>query len=262
LDFQLWQPGGKLASYVQGIWSASVADDCTTEVQRWLQADACSGVVFNLGKTIELGGVSYSEPIILLPTCQVAHSITLPSGAQLAGIRFQPGVCAAVFESQTAQPVATENLSQNLQALANSLRRMAASEPCLHTARINALRTWVDDGFDFTQRVPNALIEASRSLQQLNASDITTSEHTVSPRQMERLFKRWLGISPKRYQRVLRVQNSVDDLKKNPELALVELALQQGFSDQAHMTREFKQIAKITPKRYRQLHSDSKPKGY
>jgi len=186
---------------------------------------------------------------------------TASPGAQLAGIRFQPGVCAAVFESQTAQPVATDNLSHNLQALANSLRRMCASGPCLHTARIHALRTWIDDGFDFTQRVPSALIAASRSLQQLNTSDITTSEHSVSPRQMERLFKRWLGISPKRYQRVLRVQSSVDDLKKNPELALVELALQQGFSDQAHMTREFKQIAKTTPKRYRQLHSDSKPKS-
>jgi len=247
---------------VQGIWSASVAGESTKVVQRLLQADACSGVVFNLGQAIELGGTSYSDPIILLPTCQVAHSITLPPGAQLAGIRFQPGVCAAVFGSKTAQPVATEHLSHDLQTLASTLRHIGPSESCLHTARIDALRTWIDDAIDFTQRVPRALIETSQNLQQLKPSGISTPEHSVSPRQMERLFKRWLGISPKRYQRVLRVQNTVDNLKKNPHLPLVELALQQGFSDQAHMTREFKQIAKITPKRYRQLHSDSKPKSY
>lgn len=259
LDFQLWQPSGELASYVQGIWSVSVADECA-EVQRWLQADACSGVVFNLGCAIDLDGRCYSEPILLLPTSQVAHSLTLPPGAQLAGIRFQPGVCTAVFGAQTAQPVASENLSHNLQTLASSLRHAGDPGTCPHRARINAMRAWLDKGINFTQLVPAALLEASQTLQHHQTSGITTAEHSQSPRQMERLFQRWLGISPKRFQRVLRVQKSVDDLKQNPALPLVDLALQQGFADQAHMTREFKQIARITPRRYRKLWFSTQPR--
>ncbi len=57
-------------------------------------------------------------------------------------------------------------------------------------------------------------------------------------------------MSPKRFQRILRVNNTISLLKSNPNTDLLELALDNGFIDQAHMTREFKQIAIITLKRF------------
>jgi AraC-like DNA-binding protein len=50
----------------------------------------------------------------------------------------------------------------------------------------------------------------------------------------------------------LRVKSTLNFIKFNPEVGLADIALSKGFSDQAHMTREFKQIAKITPKQYSQ----------
>ncbi|NQY35884.1 MAG: AraC family transcriptional regulator [Alteromonadaceae bacterium] len=69
----------------------------------------------------------------------------------------------------------------------------------------------------------------------------------------ERQFQKWIGITPKHYQRIIRVTNTRNSLKRNPDVDLVDLALNKGFTDQAHMTREFKQIAQITPKKYTKL---------
>jgi len=46
------------------------------------------------------------------------------------------------------------------------------------------------------------------------------------------------------------VKHTLEQLRAQPDLTLSELALEQGFSDQAHMTRECKQIARMTPKQY------------
>ena len=74
----------------------------------------------------------------------------------------------------------------------------------------------------------------------------------LSQRQIERQFHRWLDMTPKYYQRISRVKKALNRLRYSPTTALVDLALSHGFSDQAHMTREFKYIAKITPKQYAQ----------
>ncbi|MDO6528021.1 helix-turn-helix domain-containing protein [Motilimonas sp. 1_MG-2023] len=73
------------------------------------------------------------------------------------------------------------------------------------------------------------------------------SQVSLSQRQIERLFKRWLEISPKQYQRILRVQKTINYLREHKAVTLVDVSQQFGFSDQAHMTREFRSIASITP---------------
>jgi transcriptional regulator GlxA family with amidase domain len=60
-------------------------------------------------------------------------------------------------------------------------------------------------------------------------------------------------MTPKYYQRILRVKHAISFIKLNPQATLVDVTLENGFTDQAHMTREFTYIAKITPKKYSKL---------
>lgn len=64
---------------------------------------------------------------------------------------------------------------------------------------------------------------------------------------MERLFRQWLDMTPKQYQRILRVKNAATFLLSHPDARLAEVALAFGFSDQAHMCREFRALASTTP---------------
>jgi AraC-like DNA-binding protein len=67
------------------------------------------------------------------------------------------------------------------------------------------------------------------------------------------LFRQATGMSPKRYARLARFQHLLALLRDGAALPLSELALAAGYSDQAHMQREFREFAGVTPLHYRSL---------
>ncbi|WP_370277516.1 helix-turn-helix domain-containing protein, partial [Pontibacterium sp.] len=68
---------------------------------------------------------------------------------------------------------------------------------------------------------------------------------------LERLFKQWVGISPKHYSRLLRVNLARSALRKaEGNISLTDAALNAGYFDQAHFNREFKQVVGLTPGQY------------
>jgi AraC-like DNA-binding protein len=77
-------------------------------------------------------------------------------------------------------------------------------------------------------------------------------ESGVSHRHFIALFKRSVGLAPKTYARILRVQKALT-LATNAQLQLVDVALDCGYSDQAHLTRELKEVAGVSPSELRRI---------
>jgi len=75
----------------------------------------------------------------------------------------------------------------------------------------------------------------------------------LSQRQFIAHFRRGVGLGPKRYLRVRRFQRVLRQLHGGGGGSWAELALQAGYSDQAHFNREFLAFAGITPGAYRRL---------
>ena len=72
-----------------------------------------------------------------------------------------------------------------------------------------------------------------------------------SLRQLERRTMREVGLSPKQLQRTLRFQAVAAQLTGAEKPRLSALAAELGYSDQAHLTREFRAFAGLSPLRYR-----------
>lgn len=248
--FKLFQPKGRLSAYVQGVWTASVSSEGLGSIKRWLQGDACSGILFNLGEAIYLDETQYSDRVILLPISKHAHSVTLPPGTQLAGIRFHPGINFGLFGKLNDKPVTVEDcaLLSEVQAIAIHLMKTPG-----HYARIVALYKWLNKVIDFSDVVPVSFLQALNTMQKTQTLGLLCGDIPLSQRQLERQFQKRMGMTLKQCQRILRVKKTLNYLKINPNSDLVALALDEGFSDQSHMTREFKQIAKITPWQYNKL---------
>jgi AraC-like DNA-binding protein len=68
---------------------------------------------------------------------------------------------------------------------------------------------------------------------------------------MARAFRRHLGTSPYRYVTMRRLDQVRATLRTSASLA--EAALEAGFADQSHMTRQFKQAFGLSPGRWRDL---------
>jgi len=72
----------------------------------------------------------------------------------------------------------------------------------------------------------------------------------ISRRQLEREFKEKIGMTPKQYMRIARLNAINRYLQSGGEIHLGSLSLEAGFSDQAHLCREFKTFAGLPPAKF------------
>ena len=72
----------------------------------------------------------------------------------------------------------------------------------------------------------------------------------LSNRQMERKFQEIVGFTAKRFCRIRRFNQTLGSLKLNSSNEWAEIALKNGFADQAHLIREFKYFTGQSPKKY------------
>ena len=71
-----------------------------------------------------------------------------------------------------------------------------------------------------------------------------------SKTQSFRLFNEWYGLSIGKFLRLMRFQNSLNELHLSEE-SLTRISYRLGYYDQAHFTRTFKEYTGITPKEYK-----------
>ena len=71
----------------------------------------------------------------------------------------------------------------------------------------------------------------------------------ISERQLERLFKRYIGLSPKFYCRIIRF-NHIFELVQKEEKEWGKLAQLTGFYDQSHFIKNFKEFTGEDPSKY------------
>jgi AraC-like DNA-binding protein len=64
-------------------------------------------------------------------------------------------------------------------------------------------------------------------------------------------FSQAVGLSPKRYARLVRFGRVLLRLERQPETGLAEIAQEAGYADQAHFNRDFRTFSGISPGAYR-----------
>jgi len=69
----------------------------------------------------------------------------------------------------------------------------------------------------------------------------------VGERRLQQLFHQHVGLSPRAFGRLQRLQALLRALRARPSARWGELAQQLGFYDQAHLTNEFRALSGLTP---------------
>ncbi len=63
-------------------------------------------------------------------------------------------------------------------------------------------------------------------------------------------FRDEVGLAPKRYLRIVRFQQALHAIRGGGTVSLAAHAAQAGYSDQAHLCRDFLELAGVTPREY------------
>ena len=72
-----------------------------------------------------------------------------------------------------------------------------------------------------------------------------------SHRRFVAVFREAIGLTPKVYCRVIRLQRALRVMAQGRAASLTDASLAAGYCDQAHLTREFRDLAGVTPAEYR-----------
>ena len=210
-----------------------------------LYSDACSGIIFNLAGEIKIGNEVLPKGVVMLPINKIAENIELGSGSVVAGVRFNPAIGFAALGRHYTKPTLLLPEQDNIFELyqIHSKLSLLTSD----SERVDALYIWAEQNLNLIQLLPSKLEKALSFIKHGEVLGHLNEQVNISQRQIERLFKSWLEITPKHYQRILRIKKTICFLRQNKNANLAEVSQQFGFSDQAHMTREFRSIALKTP---------------
>ncbi|HEY5771513.1 MAG TPA: helix-turn-helix domain-containing protein [Chitinophagaceae bacterium] len=72
----------------------------------------------------------------------------------------------------------------------------------------------------------------------------------LNERTFQRTFKKYVGVTPNQYRRICQFQVSFDQLRGKGFNKLTDIAYDNGFADQSHFIRSFKEFTQITPNDY------------
>lgn len=179
------------------------------------------------------------------------RDISTPSCS--VGAQLQPGAAEALFGATADELAERHTRLEDLwgrAALAAHEHLLEATMPERQLAVFEAL---------LAARLPvvRGLHPAvAQALERFAASDSieeVVKDSGYSHRHFIALFRRTVGLSPKRYCRVMRFQSALERVTLDGAASWVDLALEAGYSDQPHFTREFQEFAGVAPREYRKI---------
>jgi AraC-like DNA-binding protein len=78
----------------------------------------------------------------------------------------------------------------------------------------------------------------------------------LSRRRLGELFRRDVGVPPKRLARIVRFRGALDHLRWHGSGEFARVALQAGYYDEPHLFRDFRELALLTPSDYLKARGD------
>lgn len=103
----------------------------------------------------------------------------------------------------------------------------------------------------------NEIIEYIAAEREMTRVDDLKNQYNLTKRTLERLFSRYVGVSPSWVIRRYRLYEATDRLDKGEIVDWPRLAVDLGYFDQAHFIKDFKKIIGVSPGEYIRLLSSS-----
>jgi AraC-like DNA-binding protein len=166
------------------------------------------------------------------------------------GTKFRPGAFTACTGIE-ASSITDGRISVQV-AFGAALKRRdtPAGEPSAIIAAVEALLAPRADVDDPSLDLVNDVIDDMRSVApNARVEDLAARRH-VSTRTLQRVFRRYVGVSPKWVLKRLRIQHAAERLAAATPEPWTDLALDLGYYDHAHFIRDFRLIVGRSPADY------------
>jgi AraC-like DNA-binding protein len=251
-------PAPPLQPYVRRFWALEDATPSALRAVERVVPDGCMELIVHLGPPFRRAGAPEAtalQPRALLAG-QLQGALLLQPGRtiEFVAIRFQPWGARALLGIEPGAwtdrlPALDDVVGAHADRLVDALGRARTTE-----GRLAAAERWCG-GHLARARLPARAVRAAASAAlrdaRLTRVDDLADRVGWGARRLERAFAEHVGLAPKTLVRVGRVQRVLAALEAPGAPPLAALALDHGFADQAHLTREFTRLVGAPPARYR-----------
>lgn len=255
INYQTFKPNTDLESLISCYWTLEVPADNNSQKQR-IVPDGCIEMAFILGDDIKR--YTSEDKFILQPRSMVLGQTIEPFYIEPTGyvntfaIRFYP----YGFANFVAIPI--KDLANKETPIELLFRKKIAKELEIKIIkatdtkeRIEIIETFLLDMLNEKTTVDNIVKITIDTLLATNGSaSINTilKDNLSKRRQLERNFKKQIGISPKQLGKMIRLQTALKMLLNKKTENLTNIAYESEYFDQAHFIKDFKEFTGINPK--------------
>jgi AraC-like DNA-binding protein len=216
--------------------------------------DGCVEVVFNLADAFirDDGGAAGSrQPHALLVGQMTAPTRVRPSGrVDLMGVRFWParGEVLRVPMRELRDQLLPADLVLGRTAGALLAELGDSPDRGMRVKRIEAVLGPAIAGA--TRHAPDPVTETLAAIDRAKGAvriERLAMWAGVTRRHLERQYETHVGLTPKEYARIVRIQHALLTFRNHPDSTGAGIAAHCGFADQAHLIRDFVALAGQTP---------------
>ncbi len=257
MNYHTYKPHVDLASVVKFYWTLEVPFDPKNQKQTIIP-DGCIEMTFNFGEKIKR--YTSETDFILHPNAMVMGQRTksyniLPLGdVDTFAICFYPIGFVNFVKTPLEQlvdketPIAelfgqkeADELEQQLIQAIDTQQRIALIEAFL-LKKLNEKNTISH----IVQSTVDALLETNGTA----AINVLLKDDVSKRRQLERHFRKQIGISPKQLGKAIRLQTTLNLLLNKTSETLTDIAYESHYFDQNHFIKDFKDLVGVTPKEF------------
>lgn len=254
MDYQQILPNQNLRKYIKCFWVLKQTEKSIETETETILPDGTFEIVFNLAdrfRRFYADGKTEVQPhTILVGQMRQFVQIEPLGNINLFGIRFQSIGAYHFFkfplheitDQIQALDLVLEKSDQDLETQIN--------ESFTTNERISIIESFLTrklaDNLQTDKPMESAVENILQNYGKVSVSKIA-KEFGISQRQLERNFRQKIGVSPKFFCRIIRLQNVLNAMQKAEIKDFPQIEVSFSYYDQAHFIHEFREFAGKSP---------------
>ena len=249
-----YQPSHLLAPYIDNYWELKGTPEYGMRIH--ILPDGCTDFIFTLGEVAE---TVEKESLIMQPyrsyfvgpMTKFSELVTYAESVHMFGIRFLPCGLSCFTKLPLHEFVNSRINTKEMRAVFDDtfVERLCGQEHI--EGRIQLVEGYLLAYL--ARHYQSADSHVVMAVNMINHSGGKRSvrslmdEVCLCQRHFERKFKHYTGYTPKEYSRIIKFKNAVELLRNTASSNLLTTAINAGYYDLAHFSKEIKTLSGSTP---------------
>lgn len=257
MNYQTYKPNKDIESIVKFYWTLKVPFDPKNQKQKIIP-DGCVEMTFNFGDKIRK--YTSENDFILHPNTMVMGQRTKSFDIWPTGNVDTFAICFYPIGFANFVKMPLENLVDKETPISELFGQVAVYEleqqmiKAINTQqRIEIIEIFLLKILNETNTISNIVKSTVDALLKTNGTkpiNVLLKDDISKRRQLERHFKKQIGISPKQLGKAIRLQTTLNLLLNNKSQTLTDIAYESDYFDQNHFIKDFKDLVGVTPKEF------------